>query len=493
MFKEKTYGNLQELMAQNRVLYHFGELCKIPHPSFKEKQISDYLLKWAKDSGFEASQDHKWNVFIKKQASAGCKNAPAVMLQAHIDMVCEKEPEVEHNFDTDPIHLELDGDILSTGGRTTLGADDGIGVALAMAILEDDDIPHPPLEVLFTTAEEEDLSGAQEVDASSFKARFLINIDNAVEHELLAGSCGGMGVELRLPADMASVPDGFAAYKVNISGLPGGHSGEDIHRGHGNANSLMGRFLHACRENMQIYLASVEGGTFRLAIPRDAETVMLIPAEKAQELKEIAKETERQLKREYEAVAPEFALTVTETELPAGQAASPKGVNRLLAAMYLSPNGISAMNNAVTGVVESSDNMGVIRMEDGKFVITYEIRASFETTREYIYEKIQMLSEVLGGECKSFADYPSWTFIQDSKLRKFASDAYRREFNDEIKTMVVHCGLECGCLCPKMPGLDAISIGPDCWGLHSPQERLSISSTDRMYHFIKEMLADIAK
>lgn len=489
--ERKTYEGIPQLLIQNRVLYHFSELCKIPHQSFKEKEISDYLLNWAGERGLFAVQDHKWNVFIKKPASAGHEASPTVMLQAHMDMVCEKAPEVVHDFETDPIHLELHGDILSTGGQTTLGADDGIGVAYAMAILEAEDIPHPALEVLFTTAEEEDLSGAQEVDASSFEARLLINIDNAVEHELLAGSCGGMGVMLRIPADECEVPEGYSAYNVNISGLFGGHSGEDINKGNGSANSLLGRLLYAYRCEFSFYISKLTGGSFRLAIPREAEVFLYVQKDKEQELMSITKRIREQFQKEYEVAAPGLRVELKKSERRDRQAASPEGVKGLITAMLLSPDGVSAMNHAVEGVVESSDNMGEIRMEDGSFVLVYEIRAGFESTREYLYQKITVLAELLDGECEGFATYPSWSFQPASKLRGLITDIYRREFHDEIITRVVHCGLECGCLFPKMMGLDAVSIGPDAWGLHSPEERLSISSTERVYHLIKSVLADI--
>lgn len=496
MFEEKKYGSLSQLLSENRVLYHFAKLCEIPHPSFKEKRISDYLLDWAKGQGLEASQDEYNNVLIRKPAAPGYENVPAVMLQAHIDMVCEKAPGVEHDFDTDPIRIQLDGDLLTTGGRTTLGADDGIGVAYAMAILEAEDIPHPPLEVLFTTAEEEDLSGAQNVDASSFKARRLINIDNAVEHELLAGSCGGIGVELALSAEIEPVPAGYLAYQLTVSGLLGGHSGEDIHRGHGNANILLGRLLYACVKELPVRIGLLSGGSFRLAIPRDAQAVIHIPVDKKEKLKEIVEKMSAVFRREYEAVSPEFTVTVLEERGTGGaeiSASSPEAAKRLVQALYLSPNGISEMNNAVLGVVESSDNVGELRLEkaEGRFVIVYEIRASFESTREYLYQKIQVLAELLDGTFRGFADYPSWSFNPHSELRKIATEVYRREFGEEIVTKAVHAGLECGCLMPKMDGLDAISIGPDAWGLHSPQERLSITSTDRVYWFIKEMLAEM--
>lgn len=491
MMEQKVYKDLESLLAENRVFYNFAKLSEIPRPSFKEQRVSDFLMDWAAEHDLEAVQDHKWNVFIRKPATPGYENAPAVMLQAHTDMVCEKAAGVEHDFDKDPIYLELEGDILSTGGRTTLGADDGIGVAYAMAILEADDIPHPPLEVLFTTAEEEDLSGAQEVDASGFKARMLINIDNSAERELLAGSCGGMGVEVRLPADLREIPKGFTAYEVVVSGLPGGHSGEDIHRGYGNANVLLGRFMMECQNAIPCYLGSITGGSFRLAIPRDAKAILLIPAHKGQEIQAITKQMREIFKTEYEIPAPDLSFTCEKVEFEGKEAVSPEGLKRLLCGIILSPNGISEMNNAVAGVVESSDNMGEIRLEKDRFVIIYEIRASFESTRRYIYKKIETLTELLGGTCKCFAEYPSWAFNPESKLRKLTAYIYQREFGEEMKTLVVHCGLECGCLFPKMPGLDAISIGPDCSGLHSPQESLSVSSSDRVYRLIREILAEI--
>lgn len=526
MFEKKNYESLEQLLEENRVFYHFAKLCQIPHPSFKEKRLSDYLLGWATERGLYAAQDVYNNVFIKKSGTPGYEDAPAVMIQAHIDMVCEKTPETDHDFDTDPIRIRLDGDLLSTGGRTTLGADDGIGVAYAMAILEADDIPHPPLEVLFTTAEEEDLSGAQNVDASSFQARLLINIDNAVEHELLSGSCGGIGVEVTLPAGLGPVPYDCPAYRVSVSGLPGGHSGEDIHRGHGNANILLGRFLYACEEEFPVRIGELAGGSFRLAIPREAQALLYIPAEKEERFLEIAEQKKKEFFREYEAVAPDFTVSVLKVESRAAlaedgsqtslsgessqtavpgtasraaqpetdrRAALPEAAKKLIQALYLSPNGISDMNNAVAGVVESSDNLGELRYdrESGQFILVYEIRASFESTREYLYEKLQILAKLLGGTCRGFADYPSWSFNPHSMLREKAAAVYEREFGEKMHVKAVHAGLECGCLMPKMPGLDAISIGPDAWGLHSPQERLSVSSTDRMYRFIKELLAEL--
>lgn len=490
MWTEKHYDSVEQLIETNPIWKNFALLCKIPHPSFGEKELSNFLLGWARALGLDAFQDKYCNLLIRKPATAGYEKAPTVMLQAHLDMVCEKAPNVEHDFQKDPILMQLDGDLLSTGGRTTLGADDGIGVAYAMAILEDESLAHPALEVLFTTAEEEDLSGAQGVDASTFSSRLLINIDNAVEHELLAGSCGGMGVELRFPIEPTPRRADEVTWEVKIEGLPGGHSGEDINRGHGNANVLLGRLLFACRQQFPLRVQNVMGGSFRLALPREASATIFLPDESVEKLQKTVEKFARQIRKEYGAVAPALSVTATQT-INVSYGASDSATRRFLTALYLSPNGISEMNNAVPGVVESSDNLGEVRIEEDEFLLVYEIRASLETTREYIYQKIGLLAEAVAGKVCSFAEYPSWEFLPDSPLRQLTSRIYEREFQDAMRTLVVHSGLECGCFAPKMPGLDAISIGPDAWGLHSPQERISVSSSDRVYHLLVRLLQEI--
>ena len=480
------YQNLSTLL-QDRVFHHFGALCKIPHPSFGERQISDYLLQWARGLGLDAHQDQRWNVVIKKPASPGYEQAPTVILQAHMDMVCEKAPGVQHDFAADPIHLELDGDTLSTGGRTTLGADDGIGVAYIMAILEDSSAVHPPLEAVITTAEEEDLSGALELDASTLCGRLLINIDNAVEHELLSGSCGGIGVELALPIEYAALPDNYSAFELLLSGLPGGHSGEDIRNGHGNAIQLLGRLLHGLQGALPLAVADFSGGNFRLAIPREARAVILVPTESESNVCAMVEQMQRLFTKEYRVVAPKLRVELRPCAKPERVLSAPS-LLRLIQALYLSPNGILEMDSAVPGVVSSSDNFGELRLVKDQAVLVFEIRAAHESARDYIHQKLEVLAELLGGQCRGFAAYPGWAYNPDSRLRTLAQAVYQNEFGEEIRPVTVHAGLECGCFFPKIPGLDAISIGPDTWGLHSPSERLSVSSTQRVYRYIKALL-----
>lgn len=490
---EKEFTSLEQLL-QHPVFHHFGELCRIPHPSFQEKAISAAVCSWARRKGFETWQDDWNNVFIRKPASPGYEDRPAVMLQAHLDMVCQKAKGIEHDFAKNPIHLELAGDILSTGGRTTLGADDGIGVALAMALLEDDRMAHPELEALFTTAEEEDMSGAQNVDASDFHARYLVNIDNAVERHSVTGSCGGFGVKFHLPVTWEAVPGQALFYHLKVEGLQGGHSGEDIHRGRGNANIFLIRMLLGARKKTPLHLASLHGGTFRLAIPRDAEAVVMVPAARKNEFLAAVDQVAEVLQAEYKAVAANLKITVEETAGPdTGLVTAQDVTDRFIEGMALSPDGISEMNAVIPTVVQSSDNLGEIRLEpeENRLVAIYEIRTSFRSKADYIWDKIHLLARLAGGTCEKFAAYPGWPDHPDSKLTFQVKQVYQELFGESMEAAPIHSGLECGCLMEKRPELEAISLGPNCWDLHSPQERLSVRSTLRMYEFLKALLEKI--
>lgn len=474
----------QKQLIQEPVFHWFHELCQIPHPSFREGKISDYLVQWARDRGLEAGQDGVKNVFIRKPASAGYEGAPCVMLQAHMDMVCEKAPDVDHDFDRDPIRWQLEGDRMTTGGRTTLGADDGIGMAYALAVLDDDGLPHPELEVLFTTAEEEDMSGAAGFDAVRMRASRLINLDHACEREILCGSCGGQAVDLKVPVDSGPVPDGWTACSLSVSGLNGGHSGEDIHRGHGNANSLLVRVLLAFEERTAFRLGPVTGGSFRLAIPRDASAVVCFPAEQKEALERIVRELEREMARELSATGGNLSITLTPIQTP-DWCADP---GPLLTAALLAPDGIYQMNETLVGLVDTSDNMGEIYLTEKQLHLVFEIRSARPSLGHYLYQRMCRLAQVLGGACEASKSYPSWDFQPNSPLREIAGEAYRSLFGGEPGYLTVHAGLEVGYLCQKKPGLDAISIGPNCKNFHSPSEEMSVSSARRVYQFLCDIL-----
>ncbi|HEY4533906.1 MAG TPA: beta-Ala-His dipeptidase [Fusobacterium sp.] len=476
-------------LEKDTVFQHFLQICQIPRKTYHEKEISDYLFSWAKQKKMEVHQDEHWNLLIRKPASEGYEKKQSIILQAHMDMVCEKSPEAQHDFLKDPICPQLDGDFISTGNRTTLGADDGIGMALAMAILTEESVKHPPVDVIFTTAEEEDMSGALAIDSSWFHTNRVINLDNSVDDEIIGGSSGGKGVEMKLPVETILKPKGSHGYRITISGLTGGHSGEDIHKGLASANVLLGRLLSYMREKFSFYISEIQGGNFRLALAREASVVCTISsedfpilqrsvAEFGHRMKEIYQDTEKQIQIEIMEVPTETEVFSTEFS------------EKLIDTILLSPHGISEMFGGL-GVVESSCNLGEIyRKEDSIFLVT-EIRATFEENREYIYEKIKILAKNMGGTVREFALYPSWIYQSHSKLQETAKKVYQELFQSSIKISVVHAGLECGCFSPKIKNMDAISIGPNTWNLHSPHEKVSVSSTHKIYQFLIRLLEEL--
>lgn len=485
-----SYKNLSELL-QNRVFYHFNEICKIPHPSYKEKELSDFLLKWANNLGLHVSQDKYYNVFIKKPASKGYEGYRPVLLQAHMDMVCEKVIEVDHDFSRDPIYIELEGDILSTGRRTTLGADNGIGLSMAMAVLESNIVEHPPLEIIFTTSEEEDMNGAMSVEPSLFSSNRLINLDHAVEGEVIAGSCGGMGVSFKLPLEFTNFPLGFKSYRVAIDGLTGGHSGEDIHRGLANANILLARLLNEYKHNFNFFIGDIHGGNFRLAIPRDSYATIIIDPKNIHKLKEITERVNKDFVEEYSDAEPKLNIQLDETEFKS-KVITDIGVSNIINAILLSPNGILEMNGSIN-VVNSSCNLGEINFLKDSINFVYEIRASINSSCNYIYEKINIISDLFGGSTNHFAEYPGWHYSPNSKLRDITKKTYKDLFGKDMQSLVVHCGLECGCFYPKISNLDAVSIGPNIWSLHSPSECVSVSSVDRVFVLLCNILKNLDK
>ena len=321
-----------------------------------------------------------------------------------------------------------------------------------------------------------------------------MNIDNAVERHSVTGSCGGFGVNFHLPVTWEAAPETGKFFHLKVEGLQGGHSGEDIHRGRGNANIFLIRMLLSARKEMPLRLSALHGGTFRLAIPRDGEAVVLVPGDKADAFLQAVNATAEELRREYKAVAANLKISVEETRGPAnGLVVSRDVTDKFIQVLVLSPNGISEMNAAVPGVVQSSDNLGEIRLEreQNRLVVVYEIRTSFRSKADYIWDKIHLLAQMVGGSCEKFAAYPGWPHDPDSRLTPLVQQVYEETFGEKMAATPIHSGLECGCLIGKKPDLDAISLGPDCWDLHSPQERLSVKSTIRMYGFLKKLLEKI--
>ncbi|MCI7344175.1 MAG: beta-Ala-His dipeptidase [Fusobacterium necrophorum] len=486
--ENKRFPTMKDL-EKDIIFQHFLQICQIPRKTYLEQGISNYLFSWAKQRKLEVYQDEHWNLLIRKPASEGYEKRQGIILQAHMDMVCEKSPEVRHDFLKDPISLQLDGDFISTGNKTTLGADDGIGMALAMTILTEENLKHPPIDVIFTTAEEEDMSGALGVDSSWFCTNRVINLDNSVDHEIIAGSSGGKGVEMRLPVETILKPEGSHGYRITISGLTGGHSGEDIHKGLASANVLLGRLLSYMREKFSFYISEIRGGNFRLALAREASVVVAISPEDFSILQKSVAEFEHRIKTMYQETEKRIQIEIMEATTKT-EVFSKQFSEKLTDTILLSPHGISEMFGGL-GVLESSCNLGEIyRKEDSIFLIT-EIRATFEENREYLYEKIKVLAKHMGGRVREFSLYPSWIYQSHSKLQETAKKVYQELFQSSIKISVVHAGLECGCFSPKIKNMDAISIGPNTWNLHSPHEKLSISSTYKVYQFLIRLLEEL--
>lgn len=475
------------VLCQHRVFRHFHQICQIPHGSGNEKALSDYLLHWAAGIGLEAEQDSMNNVLIRKAATAGFEHAPAVMLQAHMDMVCEKAEGVEHDFAKDPIDWAIDGDTLSTGGKTTLGADDGIGVALAMAILEDSDLQHPEIEALFTVMEEEDLSGAENFDTSKMRASYLFNLDHVNDQEILCGSCGGMQVDIRIPVIADVLPAGWEAYRLSVSGLKGGHSGEDIHRGRGSANVLLNRMLMAVESCCDFRLGSIRGGSFRLAIARDAEAVVWLDPCCLDQVKAKLRDMETLARAELAETANNVIVALEPAEAPAWGILPTRVIN----AMALCPDGIYQMNEMLTGLVDTSDNLGEIYLDEHELHFVIEIRAARDSRRTYLFQRMQRLANMFGGTCHWSNAYPSWEFHPESKLRDLCSQVYEKSYGEKPAFLTVHAGLEVGCFFATKPEIDAVSIGPNCWNFHSPSECISISSAKKVFNYLCCVLAEI--
>lgn len=458
----------------HKVIDYFLELTKIPHCSGEEKQISDYLVQFAKDRGLEVVQDEALNVIIYKPASKGFEDKEPVILQGHMDMVCVKLDELEFDFATQALPVVIDGDTIKTEG-TTLGADNGIAVAMAMAILDDDTLEHPPIEVLITTDEEVGLLGAASLDGSLLKGKTLINLDSESEGVYLTGCAGGVRNTIELPAAYAE-PTKSAAYEIRIHGLTGGHSGMEIDKNRANSNKLLGRVLAQLKD---IEIASLHGGEKMNAIAKQSFATVLSNediSQKVADLNEI-------FNQEYAVSDPELAISVTPIETPQrvfDQATTAK----IIALLNLIPQGVQAMSQHFPGLVETSSNFGVLEL--GEDVIKFESahRSSIESKKQTLKDQFEYLAEVFGATAATQGDYPGWAYNPDSRIRELFKATYAEMTGKQAETTAIHAGVECGILQDRIGQLDMISLGPNMADVHTPFERFSIESTNRTYELL---------
>jgi len=478
--------NVLDHLGCDKVFYYFEAICDIPHGSFHEKALSDYIVAFAKERGLYCRQDARHNVVVKKPGTAGFEKSPALIIQGHIDMVCEKNADTEHDFLTEPLKLYIDGDDIKARG-TTLGADNGIAVAYMLALLDADHIEHPPIECVFTVEEEIGMGGATDLDAFDLEGRRFLNMDTEEEGYLMVSCCGGRRMRMYLPAERVAAPADKKTFALRIRGLKGGHSGADIHLQRASANVLMGRLLLELREKIGYDLVKVNGGNMDNAICREAEAILMIDPAKEAETKELLSEIQKVFWDEYKDRESDILMTMEEAE-GAVKVLTAEVRDHIIALLKLLPYGVQTMDTNMEGLVESSSNIGIVRTEEDHIFIDNAVRGSVESRKEAICKKIEVLGALCGAKVVGVNDYPGWVYNPDSELLKIFKEAWTEKFGVEPKVVAIHAGLECGLFAKKIPGLDLISLGPDMHDVHTPDERLSISSTIRVWEYLKDVL-----
>lgn len=467
----------------------FAKICSIPHPSYHEAQLAEYIMSWAKEKGLHAERDQVGNILIRKPATAGMENRKPVALQAHLDMVPQKNNDTAHDFTKDPIRPWIDGEWVKARG-TTLGADNGIGMASALAVLSDDSVEHGPLEVLLTMTEEAGMDGAFGLQAGWLQADILINTDSEEEGEIYMGCAGGIDFISTLKLERETIPAGFQAFNLVIKGLKGGHSGGEIHLGLGNANKLLARFLGAHAQELDLRLVEFTGGTLRNAIPREGFALVAVPAAQVDVLKGLTAKYLDILKNELAAV--ERNLTVllepVSTTKAALTAASRDAFINLLNA---TPNGVIRNSDAVKGVVETSLNVGVVTTDDDKAQIICLIRSLIDSGKEYVVGMLTSLGKLAGAETIAKGSYPGWQPDAHSPVMHLVRETYQRLFDKTPNIMVIHAGLECGLFKKPYPNMDMVSIGPTITGPHSPDEQVHIESVGQYWILLTALLKAI--
>lgn len=474
-----------EHLEPGSVFHFFEEIASIPHGSYHTKKISDYLADFAKSRGLEHYQDNADNVVIIKEASEGYGDLEPVILQGHMDMVCEKESGCDIDFTKDGLDLYVEGDFLKARG-TTLGGDDGIALAYALAILDSGELKHPRIEAVFTTNEEVGLLGAKDIDLSMLKGHILLNIDSDVEGHFLTSCAGGLSAHSHIPVEYQTLEG--AGISIKLSGLSGGHSGSEIHKEHCNAAIAMGRVLKEMEEYCPLGICELSGGLKDNAIPREGKALIVVPGEAKEEVLSLLQKTEEILQREYDVSEPKLSLFGEVLETKAYSVLKPSSMQKVLFYLRNVPDGVMHKSMHMEDLVETSLNLGIMELKEGEFYTCTSVRSSVGTRKEDLAKKLCYLVEFLGGEFEIEGDYPAWEYRSQSKLREKISQVYREMYGKEPVFEAIHAGLECGILSDKIKDLDAVSFGPDNFDIHTPKERLSISSTKRVWEFLTGFL-----
>lgn len=479
---QKELENLQPAS----VWRYFGEIMNIPRPSKHEEKISAYLQQIGRQLGLETLSDSLGNVLIRKPAHPGYENSPKVCLQAHMDMVCEKNSDKKFDFLTDPIQPMLDGEWLTADG-TTLGADDGIGVAAILAILEDKSIEHGPLEALFTVDEETGLTGAEGLSNDWLQSEILLNFDDEDEGEFCIGCAGGIDTTVAIDYAKVPVEPDTRAFQIHVSGLKGGHSGDDINKGLGCANKMITRILWRGTQQFGLRLASIDGGNLRNAIAREAVAVVTVPYECEADFRLMVSELAEAIRFEFRSTEPDMRINLNTIDMPLSLI-DLDTQHKLLNSLYACAHGVLAMSREIPNFVETSTNLASIKMDDTQIHIATSQRSSVESAKYAAAEKIEATFRMIGAHVSHGDGYPGWTPNPDSRVLKVAVEVYKRLFKHEPVVRAIHAGLECGLIGEKYPKMDMISFGPTLRGVHSPDERIEIKTVQMFWDDTLEIL-----
>ena len=480
-----------ENLKPQEVFKYFSDISQIPRGSGNEKQISDYLVSEGKRLGLEVVQDEFFNVLIKKPATKGYENSPTVIIQGHMDMVCEKNKETEHDFEKDPIKLRVEGDFLYATD-TTLGADNGIAVAMGLAILASTDIAHPALEVIFTADEEESMNGAMNLNGDLFKGTYIINIDSEEEGTITVSCAGGVTALVTVQKEFKDI-NSKVALTIDVKGLLGGHSGMEINKQRANSNILMGRILNHLLNHADINfdLVEISGGAKNNAIPREAEAVILVDEKDTEKLSKELDNILNIFKNEFKTSDPNIEVLCKKSHKTYNKALTDVVRDNIIAIIMLMPAGIQTMSMDIEGLVESSTNLGVINNNQDDFVFEFATRSSVKSLKDVINSKMTLLCKTLGVKLDLEDDYPEWEYAKNSKLEEICVNTYEKLAGKKPHITAIHAGLECGLLLDAIENAQAVSIGPNLFDVHTPNEHLDIKSTERTWDYLLAILKNI--
>ncbi len=482
-------GSVLGHLKPELVWYHFEEICKYPRPSKKEEKIAEYVVSVGKRLGLQTEKDKFGNIVIRKPATPGLENLKTVVLQGHIDMVCEKNRDVEHDFDKDPIYPYIDGDWVKAKG-TTLGADNGIGVACALAVLEAKDVEHGPLECLFTLDEETGLTGASSLKKNWLKADILINMDSEDLGTIFIGCSGGKNTAATFKAKLEKSPRNYSTFELKVAGLKGGHSGLEIHVGRGNAVKILNRAIWSYSQENNIRLAEINGGNKHNAIPREAFAVVLVPKNDEKKLKKFVAKYNDTVKAEYVSVEPDLMVSMEKHSTPE-KVMDEKTQKHLLNALYAIPHGVIKMSNDIPGLVETSTNLAVVETKGKNINIVTSQRSPVASQNVDITNMVSSVLKLAGAEISYGDGYPGWAPDIHSDILKVFKSTFTKMYGKEPEVTAIHAGLECGIIKEKYPNMDMISFGPTMRDVHSPAEKLQISTVPEFYNQLKTVLKNI--